>query len=58
MAKVGHAWRTDVNDAIKTAIASYKLVVGENKRKGIMQIRDGILPYYLSGYRAIYKIIR
>ena len=53
MAEVGHAWPTDVNDAIKTAIASYKRVVGEKKRKAIMRIGDGKLPYNLFGYRAI-----
>ena len=33
MAKVGHAWPTAVNDAIMTAIASYKRVVAEKKGK-------------------------
>ena len=52
MAKVGHAWPTDVNDAINIAIASYKRVVGEKKWKGIMRIKDGklrIQPFWISG---------
>jgi hypothetical protein len=53
MSKIGHVWPPELDKSIKHSIANYKRTVGRKKRRGIMKIRDGKLPYNAFGYKTI-----
>jgi len=50
MDKIGYAWPTEIDEALKKAIASYKRDIAEKKRRGIMRNKEGKYPYDLNGY--------
>jgi len=53
--KIGCEWPADVEQVLKQQVQSYKRDVGEKKRSGVMTIKEGKLPYNITGYITICK---
>ncbi len=51
--KIGVPWPDEVARALKVCCASYKRDVGDKKRRGVMDPKEGKSPYDLQGYKIL-----